>query len=159
MKKINQNKKPKSKSLTKYKLPVPNYIDVPNTDNNKINNIKKFDINKLTSLLDDLIKKDLEYDLIIQGYKEKINAKKRENNFLQKEVEQMKLENNNMNKKNNKIKNENDFKTKEKKIEINYKNNINNINMMNIKEKYNQEIKTNKEIKEKIIKIKNEIRK
>ena len=157
MKKINQNKKPKSKSLTKYKLPIPNYIDVPNTDNNKINNIKKFDINKLTSLLDDLIKKDLEYDLIIQGYKEKINTKKRENNFLQKEIEQMKLENNNMNKKNNKIKNENDFKTKEKKIESNYKNNINNINMMNIKEKYNQEIKTNKEIKEKIIKIKNEI--
>ena len=87
MKKSSQ-KKIKNKSTNKYKIPIPDFIDVTNNINNNNNHnnidsnkIKKFDNHKLKSSLDDLINKDLEYDLIIQGYKEKINTKKRENNF------------------------------------------------------------------------------
>ena len=97
MKKINNKKVQENKCQNKNKIPLPNYIDIPNSNNNDINNIKKYDIHKLNSLLDDLIKKDLEYDLIIQGYKEKINTKKRENNFLQKEIDQINQENDNIN--------------------------------------------------------------
>ena len=157
MKKPSEKLKSKSKSQTKYKLPLPNYINIPNTKNKDINTIKKYDIHKLNSLLDDLVKKDLESDLIIQGLKEKINAKKRENNFLQKEIATMSKENNDINKQNKKIRNEQDYKNKEKKIENKYKNNMNNLNMINIKDKYNQEICKNKEIRENIIKIKQEI--
>ena len=157
MKKPSEKIKSKSKSQTKYKLPLPNYINIPNTKNKEINTIKKYDIHKLNSLLDDLVKKDLESDLIIQGLKEKINAKKRENNFLQKEIATMSKENNDINKQNKKIRNEQDYKKKEKKIENKYKNNMNNLNMINIKDKYNQEICKNKEIRENIIKIKQEI--
>ena len=46
-------------------------------NNNNLNNIKKFDNHKLKALLDDLIQKDLEYDLIIQGYKNENNSLKR----------------------------------------------------------------------------------
>ena len=157
MKKPSEKIKSKSKSQTKYKLPLPNYINIPNTKNKEINTIKKYDIHKLNSLLDDLVKKDLESDLIIQGLKEKINAKKRENNLLQKEIATMSKENNDINKQNKKIRNEQDYKKKEKKIENKYKNNMNNLNMINIKDKYNQEICKNKEIRENIIKIKQEI--
>ena len=157
MKKPSEKLKSKSKSQTKYKLPLPNYINIPNNKNKDINTIKKYDIHKLNSLLDDLVKKDLESDLIIQGLKEKINAKKRENNFLQKEIATMSKENNDINKQNKKIRNEQDYKKKEKKIENKYKNNMNNLNMINIKDKYNQEICKNKEIRENIIKIKQEI--
>ena len=157
MKKQNEKIKTKSKSQTKYKLPLQNYINIPKNKNNNINTIKKYDIHKLNSLLDDLAKKDLEYDLIIQGYKEKINTKKRENNFLQKEIETMSKENSDMTNQNKKIRKEKDYKAKEKKIEIKYKNNMTNLNMINIKDKYNQEISKNKEIMENIIKTKKEI--
>ena len=162
MKKSSQ-KKIKSKSTNKYKIPIPDFIDVTNNINNNnhnnidLNKIKKFDNHKLKSLLDDLINKDLEYDLIIQGYKEKINTKKRENNFLMKQIQELKKQNDEMNNKNKKLNFEQDYKTKEKKIEIKYKNNIDNLNMINLKEKYNQEINRNKEIKEKIMKIKQDI--
>ena len=163
MKKSSQ-KKIKSKSTNKYKIPIPDFIDVTNNINNNNNHnnidsnkIKKFDNHKLKSLLDDLINKDLEYDLIIQGYKEKINTKKRENNFLMKQIQELNKENEDMNNKNKKLNFEQDYKTKEKKIEIKYKNNIDNLNMINLKEKYNQEINRNKEIKEKIMKIKQDI--
>ena len=157
MKKPNEKIKTKSKSQTKYKLPLPNYINIPKNKNNNINTIKKYDIHKLNSLLDDLAKKDSEYDLIIQGLKEKINAKKRENNFLLKEIETISKNNYDITKQNKKIKIEQDIKIKEKNIEFKYKNNMNNLNMINIKDKYNQEISKNKEIKENIIKIKQEI--
>ena len=157
MKKPNEKIKTKSKSQRKYKLPLPNYINIPKNKNNNINTIKKYDIHKLNSLLDDLAKKDLEYDLIIQGLKEKINTKKRENNFLQKEIESMSKENSDMTNQNKKIRKEKDYKAKEKKIEIKYKNNMTNLNMINIKDKYNQEISKNKEIMENIIKTKKEI--
>ena len=156
MKKPNEKIKSKSKSQPKYKLPLPNYINIPNNKNN-INNIKKYDKHKLNSLLDDLVKKDLEYDLIIQGLKEKINTKKRENNFLLKEIESISKENSDISKQNKKIKIEHDLKTKETNIEFKYKNSMNNLNMINIKDKYNQEISKNKEIRENIIKIKQEI--
>ena len=158
MKKPSQ-KKMKSKSATKYKLIIPDLTGISkiNNYNNNLNNIKKFDNHKLKSLLDDLIQKDLEYDLIIQGYKEKINTKKRENNFLMKQIQELNKENDEMNNKNKKLNFEQDYKTKEKKIEIKYKNNIDNLNMINLKEKYNQEINRNKEIKEKIMKIKQDI--
>ena len=162
MKKSSQ-KKIKSKSKNKYKIPIPDFIDVTNNINNNnhnnidLNKIKKFDNHKLKSLLDDLINKDLEYDLIIQGYKEKINTKKRENNFLMKQIQELNKENEDMNNKNKKLNFVQDYKTKEKKIEIKYKNNIDNLNMINLKEKYNQEINRNKEIKDKIIKIKQNI--
>ena len=157
MKKPSQ-KKIKSKSATKYKVPIPDLICVPNmNNNNNLNNIKKFDNHKLKSLLDDLIKKDLEYDLIIQGYKEKINTKKRENNFLMKQIQELNKENDEMNNKNKKLNFEQDYKTKEKKIEIKYQNQIDYLNMINIQEKYNQEIKRNEEIKQNIIKIKKDI--
>ena len=148
MKKPNKKIKSKSKSQPKYKLPIPNYINIPNNENNKINSIKKYDKHKLNSLLDDLAKKDSEYDLIIQGLKEKINAKKRENNFLLKEIETISKNNNDITKQNKKIKIEQDIKIKEKNIEFKYKNNMNNLNMINIKDKYNQEISKNKEIKD-----------
>ena len=157
MKKPSQ-KKIKSKSANKYKVPIPDLIGVPNiNNNNNLNNIKKFDNHKLKALLDDLIQKDLEYDLIIQGYKEKINTKKRENNFLMKQIQELNKENDEMNNKNKKLNFEQDYKTKEKKIEIKYKNQIDNLNMINIQEKYNQEIKRNEEIKQNIIKIKKDI--
>ena len=121
MKKPSQ-KKIKSKSATKYKVPIPDLICVPNINNNKnLNNIKKFDNHKLKALLDELIKKDLEYDLIIQGYKEKINSKKRENNFLMKQIKELNKENEEMNNKNKKLNFEQDFKTKEKKLKLNIK--------------------------------------
>ena len=157
MKKPNKKIKSKSKSQPKYKLPIPNYINIPNNENNKINTIKEYDKHKLNSFLDDLAKKDSEYDLIIQGLKEKINAKKRENNFLLKEIETISKNNNDITKQNKKIKIEQDIKIKEKNIEFKYKNKMNNLNMINIKDKYNQEISKNKEIKENIIKIKQEI--
>ncbi len=157
MKKPSQ-KKIKSKSAIKYKVPIPDLICVPNINNdNNLNNIKKFDNHKLKALLDELIKKDLEYDLIIQGYKEKINTKKRENNFLMKQIQELNKENDEMNNKNKKLNFEQDYKTKEKKIEIKYQNQIDNLNMINIQEKYNQEIKRNEEIKQNIIKIKKDI--
>ena len=158
MKKPSQ-KKMKSKSATKYKLIIPDLTGISkiNNYNNNLNNIKKFDNHKLKSLLDDLIKKDLEYDLVIQGYKEKINTKKRENNFLMKQIQELKKQNDEMNNKNKKLNFEQDFKTKEKKIEIKYQNQIDNLNMINIQEKYNQEIKRNEEIKQNIIKIKKDI--
>ena len=157
MKKPSQ-KKIKSKSATKYKVPIPDLICVPNiNNNNNLNNIKKFDNHKLKALLDELIKKDLEYDLIIQGYKEKINSKKRENNFLMKQIKELNKENEEMNNKNKKLNFEQDFKTKEKKIEIKYKNQIDNLDMIKIQDKYNQEIKRNVEIKQNIIKIKKDI--
>ena len=163
MKKSSQ-KKIKSESINKYKIPIPDFIYVTNNINNNnnhnnidLNKIKKFDNHKLKSLLDDLINKDLEYDLIIQGYKEKINTKKREKNFLMKQIQELNKENEDMNNKNKKLNFEQDYKTKEKKIEIKYKNNIDNLNMINLKEKYNQEINRNKEIKEKIMKIKQDI--
>ena len=83
------SKEDPKKSSNKTIIPLPNFIGIPNTNNNNINKIKKFDFNKLSSLLDDLVKKDFEYDLIIQGYKEKINNKKRENNILMKEIKQI----------------------------------------------------------------------
>ena len=156
MKKISNKEFNKSKSLSSKKRPLPDFVDIPNS-NNKLNNIKKFDIHKLSSLLDDLVKKDLEYDLIIKGYKEKINTKKRENNFLMQEIQTINKQNKEMNNNNKKLNVIHDIKTKENKIEVNYKNNIANLNMMNIKEKYNQEIIKNKEIKENIIKIQRDI--
>ena len=160
MKKINKNDF-KSKSMNKYKIP-DYYKEVSKEDdNNNINlkKIKKFDNNKLNYLLDDLIKKDLEYDLMIQGYKEKINTKKRENNFLMKEIQEINKENSEINNKNKKLNFKQEFKIKEKKIEFNYKNKIDNLNEINLKEKYNQEIKKNNEINNQIIKIKQDINK
>ena len=156
MKKISNKEFNKSKSLNSKKRPLPDFVDIPNS-NNKLNNIKKFDIHKLSSLLDDLVKKDLEYDLIIKGFKEKINTKKRENNFLMQEIQTINKQNKEMNNNNKKLNVVHDIKTKENKIEVNYKNNIANLNMMNIKQKYNQEIIKNKEIKENIIKIQRDI--
>ena len=46
MKKPNEKIKSKSKSQPKYKLPLPNYINIPNTKNKEINTIKKYDIHK-----------------------------------------------------------------------------------------------------------------
>ena len=160
MKKINKNDF-KSKSMNKYKIPDFYKEASKEDDNNNINlkKIKKFDNNKLNSLLDDLIKKDLEYDLMIQGYKEKINTKKRENNFLMKEIQEINKENNEINNKNKKLNFKQDFKIKEKKIEFDYKNKIDNLNEINLKEKYNQEIKKNNEINNQIIKIKQDINK
>ena len=74
-----------------------------------------------------------------------------------KQIQELNKENDEMNNKNKKLNFEKDYKTKEKKIEIKYKNNIDNLNMINLKEKYNQEINRNKEIKEKIMKIKQDI--
>ena len=157
MKKINKKSNFKSKSLNKFK--IPNYYKEPSKedDNININKIKKFDNHKLNCLLDDLIKKDSEYDLIIQGYKEKINTKKRENNFLMKNIQEISKENNDMNNKNKKLNFKKDYKIKEEKIEFDYKNKIKNLNEISLKEKYNQEIKKNQEINEQIIKIKQEI--
>ena len=155
MKQIRKEDSKKSNNETI--IPLPNFIGIPNTNNNNIKKIKKFDFNKLSSLLDDLVKKDFEYDLIIQGYKEKINNKKRENNILMKEIKQINKDNEDMIIKNKKLNFKNDFNIKEKKIEANYKKKIENVNMINIKEKYNQEINKNKEIKEQINKIKQDI--
>ena len=125
MKKSSQ-KKIKSKSTNKYKIPIPDFIDVTNNINNNnhnnidLNKIKKFDNHKLKSLLDDLINKDLEYDLIIQGYKEKINTKKRENNFLMKQIQELNKENEDMNNK-KKLNFEQDKKQKKKKLKLNIK--------------------------------------
>ena len=112
---------------------------------------------QLQSLLEDLRKKDLEYDLIIKGLKEKINTTKRDNNYLEKEVEQLKTENNDMDIKNIRLNFENKYKEKEinNKIEYNYK--MENLNKDNIKEKYKEELNKNKEIKNKISIIQNEI--
>ena len=157
MKKINKKSNIKSKSLNKFK--IANYYKEPSKedDNININKIKKFDNHKLNCLLDDLIKKDSEYDLIIQGYKEKINTKKRENNYLTKNIQDITKENNDMNNKNKKLNFKKDYKIKEEKIEFDYKNKIKNLNEISLKEKYNQEIKKNQEINNQIIRIKQKI--
>ena len=50
-----------------------------------------------------------------------------------KQIQELNKENEDMNNKNKKLNFEQDYKTKEKKIEIKYKNNIDNLNMINLK--------------------------
>ena len=146
-------KKVKNKSLHKGNT-SPN-INI-NTNNNTNNN-KKYDIIKLQSLLEDLEKKDLEYDLIIKGLKEKINRTKRENTIIEKEIDQLKSENNDMNKKNKKIYLDNYFKKKEINNKKEFNKNMENLHKNNIEEKFKEELQKNKEIKNKIANIQQEI--
>ena len=117
----------------------------------------KYDRIKLQSLLEDLIKKDLEYDLIIKGLKEKINTTKRESNVLEKEIEQLKLENDDIHKANRKLNFENDYKTKQIKNKVEFDKNLENLKKDNINIKYKKELDRNKVIKNKIANIQVEI--
>ena len=145
MKKISKNIK---KSNTPKQRNLSNTIKNDNT---------KFDIFKLQALLEDLEKKDLEYDLIIKGLKEKINTTKRENNFLEKEIEQLKEKNNEINIANKRLNLENNLKKIEIKNNIEYKNNMEKLNEKNYFDKYKEEIEKNKELKNKIDNIQQEI--
>ena len=118
---------------------------------------KKFDIYQLQSLLEDLKKKDLEYDLIIKGLKEKINNTKRDNNYLDKEIEQLKSENIDIDIKNTRLNFENKYNKKEIKNKIEYNNKMEILKNDNINEKYKEELNRNKEIKNKISNIQQEI--
>ncbi len=146
-------KKVKNKSLHKGNT-SPN-INI-NTNNNTNNN-KKYDIIKLQSLLEDLEKKDLEYDLIIQGLKEKINRTKHENNNLEKEIEQLKLDNNDINKMNKRLNFEYNYKRMEIKNKNEYNKNMENLNKNNTLGKYEKELEKNKELKNKIANVQEQI--
>ena len=148
MKKIPKNAK--IKKMDKKGNTSPNF----NINNN---NTQKYDFIKLQSLLEELEKKDLEYDLIIKGLKEKINTTKRENNFLEKEIEQLKLDNNNINKTNKRLDIANKYQAKEIENKIEFDNNMENLNKNNVLDKYKEELNKNKEIKSKIYNIQNEI--
>ena len=153
---MKKNIKAKARSKSSNKIPYPNLSNLNN--NNKINkSLIKYDNNKLNCLLDDLIKKDLKYDLIIQGIKEKINTKKRENNYLEKEIEQLNKETNNIIENNKKLNMNTVYKKKENKINFNYKTNVENIRINYMDEKYKEELNKYNEIKDKISRIKNEI--
>ena len=147
MKKINKNEKTKKfkkdKDLTDENFPKKN--------------IQKYDIFKLQSLLEDLEKKDLEYDLIIQGLKEKINRTKHENNNLEKEIEQLKLDNNDINKMNKRLNFEYNYKRMEIKNKNEYNKNMEKINEDNGLDKYKEELNKNKELKNKIANIQQNI--
>ena len=117
----------------------------------------KYDRIKLQSFLEDLIKKDLEYDLIIKGLKEKINTTKRESNVLEKEIEQLKLDNDDINKANRKLNIENDYKIKKIKNKVEFDKNLENLKKDNINLKYKTELDRNKVIKNKIANIQAEI--
>ena len=117
----------------------------------------KYDRIKLQSFLEDLIKKDLEYDLIIKGLKEKINTTKRESNVLEKEIEQLKLDNDDISKANRKLNIENDYKIKKIKNKVEFDKNLENLKKDNINLKYKTELDRNKVIKNKIANIQAEI--
>ena len=140
MKKTSKNKNSEKKNSISPNLNI----------NNNAN--KKYDLFQLQCLLEELEKKDLEYDLIIKGLKEKINSTKRENNKLEKEIEQLQLDNNNMNKNNKRLNLESKYKEREMENKIEYKNNMENLNKKNYLEKYNEELNKNKEIKDNISK-------
>ena len=127
------------------------------TDNFPKNNNQKYDINKLQLLLEDLEKKDMEYDLIVKGLKEKINITKHENNALEKEIDQLKLENNDINKMNKRINLEYNYKKKKINNKIEYNKNMEKLNKDNNLEKYKEELDKNKELKNKIANIQQEI--
>ena len=133
---------------------VEKQIDIQNPF--KIDNTK-YDIFKLQALLEDLEKKDLEYDLIIKGLKEKINTTKHENNCLEKEIEELKTENNEINIANKRLKVDKNLKKIEIKNNIEYKNNMEKLNEKNYFDKYKEEIEKNKELKNKIDNIQQEI--
>ena len=145
MKKISKNIK---KSNTPKQRNLSNTIKNDNT---------KFDIFKLQALLEDLEKKDLEYDLIIKGLKEKINTTKHENNCLEKEIEELKTENNEINITNKRLKVEKNLKKIEIKNNIEYKNNMEKLNKNNYFDKYKEELDKNNELKIKISNIQQEI--
>ena len=119
------------------------------------NNVQKYDFYKLQSLLEELEKKDSEYDLIIKGLKEKINTTKRENNFLEKEIEQLKIDN--INKTNKRLDIKNKYQSKEIENKIEFNNNMENLNNNNLLDKYKEELNKNKDIKSKIYNIQKEI--
>ena len=118
---------------------------------------EKYDIFQLQTLLEDLMKKDSEYDLIIKGLKEKINITKHENNNLEKEIEQLKSENNDINKTNKKLNFEYNIKKKEIKNEIDFNNNMTKLKKNNISDKYKEELDKNKDLKNKISHVQEEI--
>ena len=128
-----------------------------NSSSNNSNPNKKFDRSKLQSLLEDLIKKDEEYDLIIKGLKEKINTAKRENNVLEKEIGQLKSDNNCINKMNKKLNFENNYKTKEIQNKVDFNKSMEKLNNNNIMDKYKEELNKNKILKDKIIDVQLEI--
>ena len=128
-----------------------------NSSNTIKNDNIKYDIFKLQALLEDLEKKDLEYDLIIKGLKEKINTTKRENNFLEKEIEKLKEENNKINISNKRLNLENNLKKIEIKNNIEHKKNMEILKENNYFDKYKEEIEKNKELKNKIDNIQQEI--
>ena len=140
----------KSKSFNEKK--IKKGVTSPNFNTNH-----KYDRIKLQSFLEDLIKKDLEYDLIIKGLKEKINTTKRESNVLEKEIEQLKLDNDDINKANRKLNIENDYKIKKIKNKVEFDKNLENLKKDNINLKYKTELDRNKVIKNKIANIQAEI--
>ena len=140
----------KSKSFNEKK--IKKGVTSPNFNTNH-----KYDRIKLQSLLEDLMKKDLEYDLIIKGLKEKINTTKRESNVLEKEIEQLKLDNDDINKANRKLNIENDYKIKKIKNKVEFDKNLENLKKDNINLKYKTELDRNKVIKNKIANIQAEI--
>ena len=140
----------KSKSFNEKK--IKKGVTSPNFNTNH-----KYDRIKLQSFLEDLIKKDLEYDLIIKGLKEKINTTKRESNVLEKEIEQLKLDNDDINKANRKLNIENDYKIKKIKNKVEFDKNLENFKKDNINLKYKTELDRNKVIKNKIANIQAEI--
>ena len=140
----------KSKSFNEKK--IKKGVTSPNFNTNH-----KYDRIKLQSFLEDLIKKDLEYDLIIKGLKEKINTTKRESNVLEKEIEQLKLDNDDINKANRKLNIENDYKIKKMKNKVEFDKNLENLKKDNINLKYKTELDRNKVIKNKIANIQAEI--
>ena len=142
--------KKKSNSFCEKK--IKKGITSPNFNTNH-----KYDRIKLQSFLEDLIKKDLEYDLIIKGLKEKINTTKRESNVLEKEIEQLKLDNDDINKANRKLNIENDYKIKKIKNKVEFDKNLENLKKDNINLKYKTELDRNKVIKNKIANIQAEI--
>ena len=142
--------KKKSNSFNEKK--IKKGITSPNFNTNH-----KYDRIKLQTLLEDLIKKDLEYDLIIKGLKEKINTTKRESNVLEKEIEQLKLDNDDINKTNKKLNIENDYKTKKIRNKVEFDKNLENLKKDNINIKYKKELERNKDIKNKIANIQGEI--
>ena len=142
--------KKKSNSFNEKK--IKKGITSPNFNTNH-----KYDKVKLQLFLEDLIKKDLEYDLIIKGLKEKINTTKRESNVLEKEIAQLKTDNDDINKASRKLNFENDYKTKKVKNKIEFDKNVQNLKTDNINIKYKKELDRNKDIKNKIANIQAEI--
>ena len=140
----------KSKSFNEKK--IKKGVTSPNFNTNH-----QYDRIKLQSFLEDLIKKDLEYDLIIKGLKEKINTTKRESNVLEKEIEQLKLDNDDISKANRKLNIENDYKIKKIKNKVEFDKNLENLKKDNINLKYKTELDRNKVIKNKIANIQAEI--